>query len=316
MKGKTLGCISTATLAIATFAAQAQTVVEYIHTDALGTPVAVTDEHQNVIERSEYEPYGRLVNRPETDGPGYTGHISDTATGLSYMQQRYYDTEIGRFISADPVPAQTANASGFNRYWYAAGNPYKFIDPDGRYVCSGGKADCGMFDKALDKARSAASNPRLNEDQRAILQKSVNFYGEKGKEGVTVKFGPVRTGYAMTETDAGGRGDITFDLVQITGKSGPSDLTQGVAMRALHEGNHGVNIADSGFPATRADRMDREKQGYWTEAFYQKAASYLQNGQNLWAPWNPGDGFDEKLIENRAKRSVESSCGSYVGGNC
>ena len=105
--------------------------VEYMHTDALGTPVAVTDADGNVLQTSEYEPYGKLLNRPRTDGPAYTGHVTDAATGLTYMQQRYYDPGIGRFLSVDPV---TADGSGgnFNRYQYASDNPYRFTDPDGR----------------------------------------------------------------------------------------------------------------------------------------------------------------------------------------
>lgn len=47
-----------------------------------------------------------------------------------YMQQRYYDPMAGRFLSTDPV---AANAGSFNRYWYASNNPYKYIDPDGRF---------------------------------------------------------------------------------------------------------------------------------------------------------------------------------------
>jgi RHS repeat-associated protein len=123
---------ATAIYAVATFAVQAQTVVEYIHTDALGSPVAVTDANQNVIETTEYEPYGIQVNRQIADGPGYTGHVSDATTGLSYMQQRYYDSGIGRFLSVDPVMADDNTGRNFNRYWYAANNPYRFIDPDGR----------------------------------------------------------------------------------------------------------------------------------------------------------------------------------------
>lgn len=134
---------ATAIFAVAPFAVQAQTVVEYIHTDALGSPVAVTDANQNVVERSEYEPFGQLVSRPLSDGPGYTGHVSDAATGLIYMQQRYYDPTIGRFLSVDQVTAY-GNSDGryFNRYWYAAGNPYKFTDPDGRRVAGGCTQDC------------------------------------------------------------------------------------------------------------------------------------------------------------------------------
>ena len=58
---------------------------KYQHTDALGTPVAVTGANRAILERSEYEPYGQVLNRPVHDGPGYTGHVEDAATGLVQM---------------------------------------------------------------------------------------------------------------------------------------------------------------------------------------------------------------------------------------
>ena len=48
------------------------------------------------------------------------------------MQQRYYDPVAGRFLSVDPVTTNTKDGSYFGRYHYAANNPYKFKDPDGR----------------------------------------------------------------------------------------------------------------------------------------------------------------------------------------
>src|SRR5690606_5430220 len=94
---------------------------------------------------NEYEPYGKLVGAAMEDGPGYTGHMADAATGLVYMQQRYYDPTIdGRFPSVDPVTPISPGGT-FNRYWYANANPYKFTDPDGRLgdLCkSGGGMGC------------------------------------------------------------------------------------------------------------------------------------------------------------------------------
>jgi RHS repeat-associated protein len=109
--------------------------IKYLHTDALGSPVAVTNDPPatlTVLERSVYEPYGKLLSGPVKNGPGYTGHALDVATGLNYMQQRYYDPDIGRFLSVDPVTADSSTGANFNRYKYAANNPYTFIDPDGR----------------------------------------------------------------------------------------------------------------------------------------------------------------------------------------
>jgi uncharacterized protein RhaS with RHS repeats len=54
---------------------------------------------------------------------------------MIYMQQRYYDPEIGRFLSSDSV-ATRALGDNFNRYWYANNNPYTNTDPDGR-ECDG-----------------------------------------------------------------------------------------------------------------------------------------------------------------------------------
>lgn len=43
-----------------------------------------------------------------------------------------------RFVSVDPVQANQQTGANFNRYYYAANNPYKFVDPDGRDIkCAG-----------------------------------------------------------------------------------------------------------------------------------------------------------------------------------
>lgn len=128
-------------LMLANRAAQAsvQETVKYIHTDALGSIVAVTNANGQVIERRAYEPYGAQLLADMQDGPGYTGHVQDAATGLVYMQQRYYDPQIGRFLSVDPVEEDQSSGDNFNRYWYARNNPYRFADPDGRLACNIGK---------------------------------------------------------------------------------------------------------------------------------------------------------------------------------
>lgn len=120
-------------LALATSAMAQTTVVEYIHTDALGSPVATTDASGTVIERQVYEPYGAQVSHGPTDGPGFTGHVEDSATGLTYMEQRYYDPSTGRFLSVDPQTYDgKSDARLWGRYIYGFNNPYSFKDPDGR----------------------------------------------------------------------------------------------------------------------------------------------------------------------------------------
>lgn len=89
-----------------------------------------------------------------------------------------------------------------------------------------------------------------------------------------------------------------------------------LAMRVLHEGDHGVRIVVDGHPGIRAERLDRERHGYRAEGYYQKATGFLQEFNNIWAPWNPGDGMDEIRVEGRANFSVMSSCAGSSEGSC
>lgn len=53
------------------------------------------------------------------------------ATGLYYYNARYYDPEIGQFISPDTLVPQATNLFDYNRYMYSRGNPVKYTDPTG-----------------------------------------------------------------------------------------------------------------------------------------------------------------------------------------
>lgn len=48
-----------------------------------------------------------------------------------HRSQRYYDPGIGRFLSVDPVTANSGTGANFNRYWYANNNPYNLPIPMG-----------------------------------------------------------------------------------------------------------------------------------------------------------------------------------------
>ena len=106
----------------------------FSHTDALGSPVAITNSIGAVQSRTRYEPYGATAAGTNPAKIGFTGHVNDGDTGLVYMQQRYYDPIAGRFLSVDPVTTDAKTGSSFNRYVYGNNNPYKFKDPDGRFA--------------------------------------------------------------------------------------------------------------------------------------------------------------------------------------
>ncbi|URX62468.1 HNH endonuclease [Luteibacter anthropi] len=106
--------------------------VTYYYTDPQGTVLATADAQGNILTQADRRPYGEQVMGTPQDGPGYTGHVDDSDSGLIYMQARYYDPAVGRFLSVDPERLVASNVNQFPRYAYANNNPIVNTDPDGR----------------------------------------------------------------------------------------------------------------------------------------------------------------------------------------
>jgi RHS repeat-associated protein len=106
--------------------------VTYYYTDNRGTVLAEADAQGNVLSTADYRPFGTQVLGMPTNGPGYTGHVNDADSALIYMQARYYDPAVGRFLSVDPASGHAGNVDEFNLYSYVANNPVRRTDPDGK----------------------------------------------------------------------------------------------------------------------------------------------------------------------------------------
>lgn len=118
-------------------AVQATEAVTYYHLDATGSPVAATNSSGTLLWRERYYPYGERLKTDtaaaaSTNRVWYTQHVEDNDAGLIYFGARWYNPQIGRFMSMDPVGVDLNNVHSFNRYAYANNNPYKYTDPDGR----------------------------------------------------------------------------------------------------------------------------------------------------------------------------------------
>ena len=139
------------------FAHAQETKVYYFLTDHLGSVDVVLDENGEVVERRDFLPYGaerEVSNSGTLDGAGtapgtnpvntrgFTGKELDSQTGLHYYGARYYDSEIGRFTSIDPVVlghgdidlmSLLSDPQSLNAYSYVTNNPIGFKDETGQY---------------------------------------------------------------------------------------------------------------------------------------------------------------------------------------
>ncbi len=112
-------------------------VVSYLYTDHLMTNRLATDEFQQVVWRWEGEAFG---NTPAQEVSGvsvnlrFPGQYFDQETNLHYNWHRYYDPELGRYITSDPVGLE----AGANSYSYVRKNPNRYFDRNGlkvRFIC-------------------------------------------------------------------------------------------------------------------------------------------------------------------------------------
>lgn len=99
---------------------------EYLHADALGSTLALTDDSGAIKTRYSYSPYGAttVTGAPSANPFQYTGREND-GTGLYYYRARYYSPKLHRFISEDPI------RFGLNLYKYVGNNPLRWTDPFG-----------------------------------------------------------------------------------------------------------------------------------------------------------------------------------------
>jgi len=152
--------------------AQTTQVVEYYHTDVLGSVRAVTNQQGQVIRRHDFLPFGEELQatNPPPDKPLFTGKERDAETDFDYFGARYQRAGVGRFTSVDPlmtIDKNLVDPQRWNRYAYVRNNPMRWVDPDGRMV-----ADPWDPEGHTDLTRTATLGTKMTKEDQAALTKA------------------------------------------------------------------------------------------------------------------------------------------------
>jgi len=151
----------------------------YLH-DHLYSPVALLDDTGAVVERYEYDAYGKVQILTSNFSPltssqhgnpyAFTGRELDTLDAgsrkLYHFRHRDYSPDLARFLQNDPL----IYVDGLNLYQYTNGNPLQFTDPTGQSACK----DCDVIRKAQRPLPNRRSNSTGRVDVRWAIVTSIS----------------------------------------------------------------------------------------------------------------------------------------------
>jgi RHS repeat-associated protein len=250
------------------------TELKYVHQDHLTSTSVMTDNSGNELGTVKYFPFGATRSGSVPTDKKFTGKRLDE-TGLYYYGARYYDANIGRFISADTMITDFTNPQTLNRYSYCLNNPLKYTDPSGH----------GIFDDIVEKAKkiiksagdafktgynaakswvsstyqSAASNVQstyqgftstMSNAGNSAIDALVNF-GKSLVEGAAAKCEPsLQANKAAGDSGVGGSNPV-YDSVSsaINNTITPALNSTGAGITSVYvkNGYTGVNFAEGGW---------------------------------------------------------------------
>ena len=107
----------------------------YYITNLQGDVMYLVDASGNEVAAYDYAPYGKVINitgaLAEINPLRYRGYYYDSETGFYYLQSRYYDPEICRFINTDSYASTGQGFIGYNMFAYCNDNPVSLSDTSG-----------------------------------------------------------------------------------------------------------------------------------------------------------------------------------------
>ena len=115
--------------------------IEYYYvTNMQGDIIELVAGDGTIVVSYKYDAWGNIIGTPfdisnvdlaNKNPYRYRGYRYDNETGFYYLQSRYYNPEIGRFISADSLMGTKGEILSHNLYAYCGNNPIMNIDPNG-----------------------------------------------------------------------------------------------------------------------------------------------------------------------------------------
>ena len=148
----------------------------------------------------------------------YRGYVYDEETGFYYLQSRYYNPEVGRFISSDVLLSTGQGVLGHNAYAYCLNNPVNMSDSCGSYAeaikpldkAGGGSLGIGIGIGSLILTIISAitnittSKPKVKSDSKPREKPKTEYWSASIVDGQIIVISPLTYSEARNWVDSGG----------------------------------------------------------------------------------------------------------------
>ncbi len=107
----------------------------FYHADGLGSTRALSNLSGQRTDAYSYDVFGQVRSRIGSAAQpfAFAGEQTDGELGLVYLRARYYDPQVGRFVTQDTFPGHAREPQTINKYVYASDNPVLVTDPTGLF---------------------------------------------------------------------------------------------------------------------------------------------------------------------------------------
>lgn len=223
--------------------------------DSLGSTTLTVNATTGAVATKRYLPYGKERSSSGTQPTerGWIGQTRDDATGLLYLNNRYYDPTIGRFTATDPL-GDLSSPGSLDAYGYAGGSPVTSSDRTGLAFC----LDNGNCNKPI--VRPPGGGPTGTERRQQCIVSC--------------------TGQALVnviENDSSGLGDAVFGAIDVANQGNFDDLDGNWSSKDIAAAMAGRNLDDiaaqMGFSGAEADGF---------VALVRDVAARLHGREDLW----------------------------------
>ena len=170
----------------------------YYHSDGSGNITAMSNEHQDIVARYQYDPYGNLLGMA---GPlasrnpyRFSSKQFNSKSGLYYYGFRFYDPSLQRWINQDPI----GELADLNLYRFNYNDPINFADPNGLWGIQFGDLNFGIGGPNL--AFDWDSFADFGHSSQATIDGLIPFFdpfASAGENGWLDAYDPCESGFSL-----------------------------------------------------------------------------------------------------------------------